>query len=63
MNQLPKRQQAIFDFIKKEVKEKDSPPTLRESGEAISLASSSTVYSYLARLENKELIMRSPSKP
>jgi repressor LexA len=63
MNQLPKRQQEIFDFIKKEVKEKGFPPTIREIGEAVGLASSSTVQGHLARLEKKGLIMREPSKP
>ncbi|CEH32397.1 LexA DNA binding domain protein [Aneurinibacillus migulanus] len=63
MNQLSKRQQEIFEFIKKEVKEKGFPPTLREIGEAVGLASSSTVHSHLARLEKKGLIMRDPSKP
>lgn len=53
MNQLPKRQQEIFDFIKKEVKEKGFPPTIRGIGEVVGLASSSTVHSHLARLEKK----------
>ncbi len=63
MNQLPKRQQEVFDFIRKEVKEKGFSPTLREIGEAVGLASSSTVQGHLARLEKKGLIMCEPSKP
>lgn len=63
MNQLSKKQQEIFDFIKKEVKEKGFPPTLREIGGAVGLASSSTVHSHLTHLEKKGLIMRDPSKP
>lgn len=63
MKHISKKQQEILDFIKKEVKEKGFPPTLREIGEAVGLASSSTVHSHLARLEKKGLIMRDPSKP
>lgn len=63
MKHISKRQQEILDFIKKEVKEKGFPPTIREIGEAVGLASSSTVHGYLARLEKRGLIIRDPSKP
>ena len=60
---LSSRQHAILDFIKKEVKDKGYPPSVREIGEAVGLASSSTVHGHLARLEKKGLIRRDPTKP
>lgn len=63
MVKLSKRQQDILDFIKKEVIEKGYPPSVREIGQAVGLASSSTVHGHLARLESKGLIRRDPTKP
>ncbi len=63
MKKLSKRQQDILEFIKKEVKLKGYPPSVREIGEAVGLASSSTVHGHLARLESKGLIRRDPTKP
>ncbi|KAB7708183.1 transcriptional repressor LexA [Bacillus aerolatus] len=63
MTKLSKRQQDILDFIKFEVKAKGYPPSVREIGEAVGLASSSTVHGHLARLESKGMIRRDPTKP
>ncbi|MBL5769060.1 repressor LexA [Heyndrickxia sporothermodurans] len=63
MTKLSKRQQDILDFIKQEVKAKGYPPSVREIGEAVGLASSSTVHGHLSRLETKGLIRRDPTKP
>jgi repressor LexA len=63
MAKISKRQQDILDFIKGEVKRKGYPPSVREIGEAVGLASSSTVHGHLARLESKGLIRRDPTKP
>jgi repressor LexA len=63
MVKISKRQQDILDFIKEEVKSKGYPPSVREIGEAVGLASSSTVHGHLARLESKGLIRRDPTKP
>ncbi|CAH2713165.1 LexA repressor [Neobacillus rhizosphaerae] len=63
MVKISKRQQDILDFIKDEVKSKGYPPSVREIGEAVGLASSSTVHGHLARLESKGLIRRDPTKP
>lgn len=63
MKDLSSRQRSILDFIKKEVVEKGYPPSVREIGEAVGLASSSTVHGHLARLEKKGLIRRDPTKP
>lgn len=63
MTKLSKRQLDILKFIKDEVKSKGYPPSVREIGEAVGLASSSTVHGHLARLETKGLIRRDPTKP
>src|SRR3954453_23496132 len=48
---LTKRQQEIFDFIKRYAAEHGYPPTVRDIGKAVGLASSSTVHAHLANLE------------
>lgn len=63
MTKLSKRQLDILRFIKAEVKSKGYLPSVREIGEAVGLASSSTVHGHLARLETKGLIRRDPTKP
>jgi repressor LexA len=63
MSKISKRQQDILDFIKSEVRSKGYPPSVREIGHAVGLASSSTVHGHLARLESKGLIRRDPTKP
>jgi repressor LexA len=60
---LTKRQQEIFDFIKRYAAEHGYPPTVRDIGKAVGLASSSTVHAHLANLERLGLIRRDPSKP
>lgn len=63
MKKISKRQEDILTFIKSEVKKKGYPPSVREIGEAVGLASSSTVHGHLARLESKGFIRRDPTKP
>ncbi|MFD1204235.1 MULTISPECIES: transcriptional repressor LexA [Sporosarcina] len=63
MKKISKRQQDILTFIKEEVRQKGYPPSVREIGEAVGLASSSTVHGHLARLESKGYIRRDPTKP
>jgi repressor LexA len=60
---LTKRQQEIFDFIKRYAGEHGYPPTVRDIGKAIGLTSSSTVHAHLANLEKVGLLRRDPSKP
>src|SRR5689334_12160103 len=60
---LTKRQQEIFDFIKKYSARYGYPPTVRDIGKAVGLASSSTVHAHLANLEKVGLLRRDPSKP
>lgn len=63
MSKVSSRQQAILEFIRSEVRMKGYPPSVREIGEAVGLASSSTVHGHLDRLEKKGLIRRDPTKP
>src|SRR5215207_6096009 len=60
---LTKRQQEIFDFIKKYSARYGYPPTVRDIGKAVGLASSSTVHAHLANLERLGLLRRDPTKP
>jgi repressor LexA len=60
---LTKRQQEIFDFIRKYSAKYGYPPTVRDIGKAVGLASSSTVHAHLSNLEKLGLLRRDPSKP
>src|SRR6202045_4865800 len=60
---LTKRQQEIFDFIKRYSARHGYPPTVRDIGKAVGLASSSTVHQHLANLERIGMLRRDPSKP
>lgn len=63
MTELTKRQSEIYEYIKQVVHTKGYPPSVREIGEAVGLASSSTVHGHLSRLESKGYIRRDPTKP
>ena len=60
---LTKRQQEIIDFIKRYSARHGYPPTVRDIGSAVGLASSSTVHQHLANLERVGMLKRDPSKP
>jgi len=60
---LTGRQQEIWDFLVEYVDEHGYPPTVREIGEAVGLASPSTVHAHLANLERAGLLRRDPTKP
>jgi repressor LexA len=60
---LTKRQQEIFDYIKRYSAKHGYPPTVRDIGKAVGLASSSTVHAHLGNLEKLGLLRRDPSKP
>ena len=60
---LTKRQQEIFDYVKRYGAEHGYPPTVRDIGKAIGLTSSSTVHAHLANLEKVGLLRRDPTKP
>jgi repressor LexA len=60
---LTKRQQEIWEFLAEYVDAHGYPPTVREIGEQVGLASPSTVHAHLANLERAGLIKRDPTKP
>ena len=60
---LTKRQQEIWEFLVRYVDAHGYPPTVREIGEEVGLASPSTVHAHLANLERAGLIKRDPTKP
>jgi repressor LexA len=60
---LTGRQREIFDFLSEYVRGHGYPPTVREIGEAVGLASPSTVHAHLANIERAGLIKRDPTKP
>ena len=63
MEKLTKRQKEIYLFLEHFIYQNGYPPSVREIGEAIGLASSSTVHGHLDRLEKKGFIRRDPTKP
>jgi repressor LexA len=60
---LTARQQEIWQFLVEYVDDHGYPPTVREIGEAVGLASPSTVHAHLANLEKIGLLRRDPTKP
>lgn len=62
-NKVGGKQLEILNYLKKEIKEKGYPPSVREICDAVDLKSTSTVHGHLNRLEQKGLIRRDPTKP
>ena len=60
---LGKRQLAIYEFIRSYSNEHGYPPSVREIGAAVGLASPSTVHMHLKVLEEQGLIRRDSKKP
>ena len=60
---LTARQQEIWDYVVDYLDRHGYPPTVREIGEAVGLASPSTVHAHLANLERAGLLRRDPTKP
>jgi repressor LexA len=60
---LTERQQEIWQYLAEYVDEHGYPPTVREIGDAVGLASPSTVHAHLANLERAGLLRRDPTKP
>ena len=60
---LTGRQQEIWDFLVEYLDGHGYPPTVREIGEAVGLASPSTVHAHLANLERAGLLRRDRTKP
>ncbi len=62
-HQLTGRQEAILAFIEQQMRDTGVPPSVREIGAEIGLASPSSVHSNLATLLRHGYLMRDPSKP
>src|SRR5689334_1243009 len=60
---LTERQQQIWNYLVEYVDRHGYPPTVREIGEQVGLASPSTVHAHLANLERAGLLRRDPTKP
>src|SRR5438045_6029985 len=61
--ELTGRQREIWSFLVDYVDRQGYPPTVREIGAAVGLASPSTVHAHLANLERAGLLRRDPTKP
>jgi len=62
-NKLNEKQQQILEFVNRQVKEKGYPPSVREICSAVGFKSTSTVHSYIKKLEELGLIEKDPTKP
>ena len=60
---LTQRQHDVLAFIEKTVSERGYPPSVREIGEGVGLASPSTVHSHLHTLQKLGYLRRDPTKP
>jgi repressor LexA len=60
---LTQRQREVYEFVVSYVDSHGYPPTVREIGEAVGLASPSTVHAHLAKLEQIGMLRRDPTKP
>ena len=60
---LKEREQKILDYMRKEIREKGYPPTVREICSALDIKSTSTAHKDIASLVSKGYIKKDPSKP
>jgi len=60
---LSERQREIYDFVVVYARRHGYPPTVREIGAEVGLASPSTVHVHLAKLEQAGYLRRDPTKP
>ena len=63
MTHLTTRQRQILDLIKRRIENRGYPPTVREIGEAVGLASPSSVHAQISALVRAGRLRRDPSKP
>ena len=61
IEQLTKRQRAIFEFIRDKIQNRGYGPTVREIGERFRISSPNGVMCHLKALEKKGLITREPN--
>ena len=62
MNTLTPKEQMIFDFIKTTLRENGYSPSIRDIRTALNIKSTSTVHTYLERLERKGYIHKENGK-
>ena len=60
---LTPRQRKVLEVIRDSVERRGYPPTIREIGEAVGLASTSSVSHQLMTLQKKGFLRRDPTKP
>jgi repressor LexA len=60
---LTGKRREILDFIAGQVRERGYPPSVREIGLAVGLASTSTVQAHLKTLQKQGYLRRDPTKP
>jgi len=63
MKHLTEREQKILSYMKKEIKKKGYPPTVREICTALNIKSTSTTHKDIETLVEKGYIIKDPSKP
>ena len=61
LDQLTKRQLAVFDFIRDKIKNRGYGPTVREIGKKLKINSPNGVMCHLRALEKKGFITRKPN--
>jgi repressor LexA len=61
--ELTSRQAAIVRYITESVDRQGYPPSMREIGQAVKLASTSSVAHQLIALERKGILYRDPHRP
>ncbi|MGF0116437.1 transcriptional repressor LexA [Promicromonospora sp. Marseille-Q5078] len=62
-DRLTPRQRRVLETIRSSVEARGYPPTMREIGEAVGLASPSSVKHQLTTLERKGYLRRDPNRP
>lgn len=60
---LKEREQKILDYMRKEIRTKGYPPTVREICSALNIKSTSTAHKDIDSLVKKGFIKKDPSKP
>jgi repressor LexA len=63
LDRLTARQRRVLETIRESVESRGYPPTMREIGEAVGLASPSSVKHQLTTLERKGYLRRDPHRP
>ncbi len=60
---LTQRQHDVLTYIDESIRDRGYPPSVREIGEAVGLASPSSVHNHLHTLERLGFLRRDPTKP